>query len=243
MPKAITASLAGGLLPFRIINADIFRNPLADPYILGISSGAVRRCFCDVILPVFGLERYLPVSGLWGSQSISVAAIIGAFLVLLLILLISAKIQSNITILILGIMVSYISSAIVTILLQFSDESAMHSYSFWTFGSFSGVTWSQLPFMVSFLLLGYIFSICLVKPLNALLLGEQYAESMGMNYNRIRYGIIITTALMAGVVTAFCGPIGFLGIAIPHFCRAIFVTADHRILVPGCILVGDHCFV
>jgi iron complex transport system permease protein len=240
MPKAITALFAGGALALSgLLMQTFFRNPLADPYILGISSGAsLGVAFVMLSAGIFGAGTIFASVGFIGDLSISMAAIVGAFLVLLLILLISGKIQSNITILILGIMVSYISSAIVTILLQFSDESAMHSYSFWTFGSFSGVTWSQLPFMVFLLLIGFILSICLVKPLNALLLGEQYAESMGMNYNGIRYGIIITTALMAGVVTAFCGPIGFLGIAIPHFCRAIFVTADHRILVPGCILVG-----
>ncbi|PWR75717.1 FecCD family ABC transporter permease [Methanospirillum stamsii] len=240
MPKAITAVFAGGALALSgLLMQTFFRNPLADPYILGISSGAsLGVAFVMLSAGICGIGAIFSTIGFIGDLSISVAAIVGAFAVLLLILLISAKIQSNITILILGIMVSYISGAIVTILLQFSDESAMHSYSFWTFGSFSGVTWGQLPFMVILLLAGYLLSICLVKPLNALLLGEQYAESMGMNYSRIRVTIIVTTALMAGVVTAFCGPIGFLGIAIPHFCRALFVTADHRILVPGCILVG-----
>jgi iron complex transport system permease protein len=176
--------------------------------------------------------------GLLGDVSISVSAILGAFTVLLLILLISSRIQSNITILILGIMVSYFCGAIVTILLQFADEASLHSYTVWTFGSISGVTWGQLPVLVLLLITGFILSLCMVKSLNALLLGEQYAESMGMNYHRTRILIITTTALMAGVVTAFCGPIGFLGIAVPHFCRAIFVTADHRILVPGCIIVG-----
>lgn len=240
VPKAITAVFVGGALALSgLLMQTYFRNPLADPYILGISSGAsLGVAIVMMSAGICGAGAIFASIGLLGDMSISVAAIFGAFAVLLLILVISAKIQSNITILILGIMVSYISGALVTVLLQFTDETSMHTYSLWTFGSFSGVTWSQLPILVFLLLIGFILTFCLVKPLNALLLGEQYAESMGMNYNRIRIVIITTTALLAGVVTAFCGPIGFLGIAIPHFCRAFFVTADHRILVPGCILVG-----
>lgn len=240
VPKAVTAIFAGGALALSgLLMQTYFRNPLADPYILGISSGAsLGVALVMMSAGVCGIGTIFASVGLLGDMSISVAAILGAFFVLLLILLISSKIQSNITILILGIMVSYISGALVTILLQFTDETSMHTYSLWTFGSFSGVTWGQIPFLVILLTAGFILSFCLVKPLNALLLGEQYAESMGMNYRRIQIIIIVTTALMAGAVTAFCGPIGFLGIAVPHFCRAVFVTADHRILVPGCILVG-----
>lgn len=240
VPKAITALLAGGALALSgLMMQTFFRNPLADPYILGISSGAsLGVALVMMSAGLCGVGAVLASVGIIGSMSISVAAILGAFAVLLLILVISSKIQSNITILILGIMVSYISGAMVTILLQFTDEASMHTYSLWTFGSFSGVTWVQLPIMAALLIAGFVFTFCMEKPLNALLLGEQYAESMGMNYKRTRIMIITTTALLAGVVTAFCGPVGFLGIAIPHFCRAFFVTADHRILVPACILVG-----
>jgi iron complex transport system permease protein len=240
VPKAVTAVFAGAALALSgLLMQTFFRNPLADPYILGISSGAsLGVAIIMMSAGICGAGAIFASVGLIGDMSISVAAILGAFAVLLLILVISSKIQSNITILILGIMVSYISGALVTILLQFTDETSMHTYSLWTFGSFTGVTWSQLPIMVFLLAVGFILTFCLTKPLNALLLGEQYAESMGMNYNRIRIIIITTTALMAGVVTAFCGPIGFLGIAIPHFCRSFFVTADHRVLVPGCILAG-----
>ena len=239
MPKAITTLFAGGALALSgLLMQTYFRNPLADPYILGISSGAsLGVALVMMSAGVLGVGAIFS-SVFIGGISISMAAILGACAVLLLILLISAKIQSNTTILILGIMVSYISGAVVTILMQFSDESSLHTYTMWTMGSFSGVTWKQLPFLVILILAGFVLSFCLVKPLNALLLGEQYAESMGMNYNRIRKVIILTTALMAGAVTAFCGPIGFLGIATPHFCRALFVTADHRILVPGCIIIG-----
>jgi len=240
VPKAVTAVFAGAALALSgLLMQTFFRNPLADPYILGISSGAsLGVAIVMMSAGICGAAAIFASVGLIGDMSISVAAILGAFAVLLLILVISSKIQSNITILILGIMVSYISGALVTILLQFTDETSMHTYSLWTFGSFSGVTWSQLPIMVFLLAVGFILTFCLTKPLNALLLGEQYAESMGMNYRRIRILIITTTALMAGIVTAFCGPIGFLGIAIPHFCRSFFVTADHRVLVPGCILAG-----
>ncbi|WP_048150412.1 iron ABC transporter permease [Methanolacinia paynteri] len=240
LPKAITAVFAGGALALAgLLMQTFFRNPLADPYILGISSGAsLGVALVMLSAGACGVGAIFATIGFIGDLSISVAAIIGSFAVLALILIISSKIKSNITILILGIMVSYISSAIVTILLQFSDESSMHSYTAWTFGSFSGVTWGQVPIMVALLLVGFILSICTVKSLNALLLGEQYAESLGMNYKTTRILIITNTALMAGVVTAFCGPIGFLGIAVPHLCRAMFVSADHRILVPGCIIVG-----
>jgi len=241
LPKAITAVLVGGALALcGLLMQTFFRNPLADPYILGISSGASLGVAFVILAP--GLCATLGIAfsalGLLGDISISMAAILGAYLILLIILLISAKIRSSITILILGIMISYIGGALVTILLQFSSESSMHQFTFWTFGSYSGVTWSQIPIMSAFIILGFVLSLCLVKPLNALLLGEQYAESMGLNFKLVRTLIIFTTALMAGVVTAFCGPIGFLGIAIPHLCRALFVTADHRILVPGCIMVG-----
>lgn len=240
LPKAITALFAGGALALSgLLMQTFFRNPLADPYILGISSGAsLGVALVMMSAGICGAGSIFASIGLLGDMSISVAAIAGAFAVLLLILLISSRIESNITILILGIMVSYISGALVTILLQFTDETSMHTYSLWTFGSFSGVTWGQIPIMAALLTAGFLLSFFMVKSLNALLLGEQYAESMGMNYQRIRFAIIVTTALMAGVVTAFCGPIGFLGIAVPHFCRAFFVTADHRVLVPGCILVG-----
>lgn len=240
LPKAITAVFAGGALALAgLLMQTFFRNPLADPYILGISSGAsLGVALVMLSAGAVGLGAVFATFGFMGDLSISVAAITGSFAVLALILAISSKIRSNITILILGIMVSYISSAMVTILLQFSDESSMHSYTAWTFGSFSGVTWEQIPIMVSLLALGFIIAICMVKSLNALLLGEQYAESMGMNYSTTRKIIITNTALMAGAVTAFCGPIGFLGIAVPHLCRALFVTADHRILVPCCIIVG-----
>ena len=240
LPKAITAVFAGGALAVSgLLMQTFFRNPLADPYILGISSGAslgVALVMMSAGLTSAGM--IFASLAFFSNLSISLAAILGAFAVLLLILLISSKIKSNITILILGIMVSYISGAILTILLQFTDESSMHAYTIWTMGSFSGVTWDQIPVMVILLLAGFVLSLCLVKSLNALLLGEQYAESMGMNYKLIRVAIITITALMAGAVTAFCGPIGFLGIAVPHFCRALFITADHRILVPGCIIVG-----
>ncbi len=240
MPAAITAVIAGGALALSgLLMQTFFRNPLADSQLLGISSGASLGVALVMLAPTFfGVGSVLAGLGFIGSFSISVASIIGAYSVLILILMLSAKIRSNITILILGIMVSYITGAFVTILLQFSSESSMHTYSFWTFGSFSGVTWSQIPFLIVPLVAGFILSFGLVKPLNALLLGEEYAESMGMNYKRIRTLIILTTALLAGIVTAFCGPIGFLGLAVPHFCRSLFVTADHRILVPGCILVG-----
>lgn len=240
LPKAITAVFAGAALALSgLLMQTFFRNPLADPYILGISSGASVGVALVMLSSGFvGLGAVFAGLSLLGGVGISLAAMLGSLAVLFLILIISAKIQSNVTILVLGIMVSYISGAIVTILLQFSSESSMHAYSFWTFGSFSGITWSQLPLFAVLLTAGFVVSFFLVKPLNVLLLGEQYAVSMGMDYKKIKNVIMVNTAVMAGVVTAFCGPIGFLGIAVPHFCRSLFVTADHRILVPACVVVG-----
>lgn len=240
LPKAITAVFAGAALALSgLLMQTFFRNPLADPYILGISSGAsVGVALVMLSSGLAGIGAVLAGLGFLGDVGISFAAMLGSLAVLLLILVISAKIRSNVTILVLGIMVSYISGAFVTILLQFSDESSMHTYSFWTFGSFSGVTWGQLPLFAVLLTVGFVVSFLLAKPLNALLLGEQYAVSMGMDYNTVKNTIMVSTAVMAGVVTAFCGPIGFLGVAVPHFCRSLFVTADHRILVPTCVIVG-----
>ena len=168
-----------------------------------------------------GLGAIFAGLGLLADVSISVAAMLGSLAVLLLILFISAKIKSNITILVIGIMVSYISGAVVTILMQFANEASVNRYAFWTFGSFSSITWNQLPILVFFLAAGFGVSFLLAKSLNALLLGEQYAVSMGMNYKAVRTAILVSTALMTGVVTAFCGPIGFIGIAVPTFAGPV----------------------
>ncbi|ADN36983.1 transport system permease protein [Methanolacinia petrolearia DSM 11571] len=239
LPKTLTALLAGASLSVAgLLMQTLFRNPLAGPYILGISSGASLGV--AIVIMAGGISGSIVAStlGLFGNLGIAVAATAGSAVVMILLLFASRKIESNITILIIGMMFGYITSSIVSVLMQFSASETMQSYVYWSFGSFSGVTWSQLFILLIASIAGLVISFLLVKPLNALLLGDKYAVSMGIDYKKIRYIIIINTSLLAGIVTAFCGPIGFLGVAVPHLCRSLFVTGNHRTLVPACIIMG-----
>jgi iron complex transport system permease protein len=170
--------------------------------------------------------------------SLAVASIIGSALVLLLVMAVARRVQSTMTLLILGLMFGYATGALVSILLYFSIAERIQAYISWTFGSFGGVTWSQLQVFGPVVVAALLFSSLLVKPLNALLLGETYARSMGLNVRLARLGVIAASAALAGIVTAFCGPIGFLGIAVPHLCRSLFGTSDHRLLLPAVTLMG-----
>ena len=166
------------------------------------------------------------------------AAAIGSGLTLLLVLLVANHVRSSMTLLILGLMMGYFVSAAVSLLLYFAIPERIQSYISWTFGSFSGVTWSQMPILAGGIALGLAITLALTKSLNALLLGETYARSLGMNIGQTRIALVSATAILAGTATAFCGPIGFVGIAVPHLCRSLFNTSDHRVLVPGTILMG-----
>ena len=242
LPKAITAVLAGSALGVAGLQMQtLFRNPLADPFVLGISSGASLGV--ALVVMGFGVSHTMQVStflsglsGL-GHLGVAVSASLGAGIVLLLILLMSQRV-STMTLLILGLMIGYGVSAIVSVLIYFSIAEQVQAYIAWTFGSFGGTTWAELQVMIPVVLLGLVFAGVSAKTLNALLLGESYAQSLGTGLKQARYGIIVSSALLAGVVTAFCGPIGFLGIAVPHLCRNIFSTADHRRLIPASILTG-----
>jgi len=239
LPKALTAIFAGASLSVAgLLMQTLFRNPLAGPYILGISSGASLGV--AIVIMAGGISGSIITTslGFFGNLGIAVAATTGAAVVMIILLIASRKIESNITILILGMMFGYITSSVVTVLMQFSVAETMQSYVYWSFGSFSTVTWSEIPILLSATFIGIVISCILIKPLNALLLGDKYAVSMGINYTRTRYVIIINTALLAGIVTAFCGPIGFLGVAVPHLCRSLFVTGNHQTLVPACIIMG-----
>ncbi len=243
LPRAITATLAGAALAVSGVQMQtLFRNPLADPYVLGVSSGASL----GVALVVLGVgaassTALLSVAGWLNNVSITLAAVLGATTVLLLVLLVSRHIRSTITLLILGLMLGYLTSAIVSLLIAFSLSERMQAYIAWTFGSFGGVTWGQMPIFAPATLLGLGLALLHTKALNALLLGEAYASSMGLAVAPARRGIIVSAAVLAGTVTAFCGPIGFLGIAVPHFCRALLHTADHRVLLPATITLGASC--
>lgn len=239
LPKALTALLAGAALGVSGLQMQtLFRNPLADPYVLGVSSGASL----GVALVVLSLGTtgsiLLAGLGLTGDFGITLAAIIGSGLTLLLVVLVAARVQSVMTLLILGLMFGYGTGAVVSLLMYFSITERIQAYINWTFGSFAGITWRQMPIFVPVILIGLASAFALSKTLNAMLLGEHYARSLGLNVRRARLGIIISTALLAGTVTAFCGPIGFLGIAVPHICRGIFNTSDHRVLIPSTVMLG-----
>ena len=239
LPKAVTATLAGsGLAVAGLLMQTLFRNPLADPFILGISSGASLGV--ALVLLVVGTTgaTLLAGLGLLGDFSLVIASALGAAVVLGLVLLVARRVRSTTTLLILGVMLGYATSSLVSILVHFSIADRIQTYVNWTFGSFGGVTWSQMGLFAGSMLIGLALAFVSVKPLNALLLGEAYARSMGVNIRRVRLLLILSAAVMAGAVTAFCGPIGFLGVAVPHLCRALLGTSDHRVLVPASVLLG-----
>ena len=240
LPKAITAALAGAALAVSGLQMQtLFRNPLADPFVLGISSGASLGVALVVLLAgVAGGTSLLAGVSLVGDVSLAAASITGSALVLLLVMAVARRVQSTMTLLILGLMFGYATSALVSVLLYFSIAERIQAYISWTFGSFGGVTWSQLQIFGPVTAVALIAAHLLVKPLNALLLGETYARSMGLNVRLARLGVIGTSASLAGAVTAFCGPIGFLGVAVPHLCRSLFATSDHRLLLPAVTLLG-----
>lgn len=239
LPRSITASFAGMALGLAGLQMQaLFRNPLADPFVLGISSGASFGV--AIVVLAGGSAGALFASGLgWaGHLSLSVGAIIGAGIVLTTILILSNQVSSTVSILIIGLMTGFLVTSVVTIMLAFSDERQVNQFIIWGFGSFRGVTWSELRVMVPIIAVGVLFVWATTKQLNVLLLGESYAATMGVNVKLTRLLIVISASVLTGVVTAFTGPIGFLGIAVPHVARMLLSTSDHRILVPSVILIG-----
>ena len=238
LPKALTAMLAGAALAVSGLQMQtLFRNPLADPSILGINAGASLGVAL-VVLASGAATGFLSNAGLLGDLSLIVAAITGAGLVTGLVIVAARWLRHAMTLLILGLMLGYATGAVVGILIYFSVPEQIQAYITWTFGSFGGVTGRQLALLAPVISAGLLLAGLLIKPLNALLLGESYAASMGANIQRIRLGLIAGTSVLAGSVTAFCGPIAFLGVAIPHLCRALLRTSDHRLLVPATVLLG-----
>ena len=244
LPKALTAMLAGAALSVSGLQMQtLFRNPLAGPFVLGISSGAslgvaITVLLAGVAVGLGGSTTLLAGISLAGDTSLALSAVLGSGLVLLLVMAVARRVQSGMTLLILGLMFGYTTSALVSVLIYFSVVERIQAYISWTFGSFGGVTWRQLQVMAPAILLGLAGGHLLMKPLNALLLGETYALSLGLNVRRVRLGIIGSSAVLAGVVTAFCGPIGFLGIAVPHLCRSLLHSSDHRLLLPAVSFMG-----
>lgn len=238
LPKAVTAVLAGSALSVSGLQMQtMFRNPLAGPFVLGINSGASLGVAVVVLIVGSTGSTLLAGLGLLSDFGIVVAASLGAGLVLFLVLGVARRVETM-TLLILGLMFGYATSALVSVLLYFSIAERIQAYIAWTFGSFGGVTWSQMQVMAPAVLLGLIIAWLSAKPLNALLLGETYAYSLGLSVRRVRISILVSASLMAGAITAFCGPIGFVGVAVPHLCRSLFSTSNHRLLIPATILMG-----
>lgn len=238
LPKALTAILAGAALAVSGLQMQtLFRNPLADPYILGINAGASLGVAL-VVLATGAATGFLSNVGLLGDLSLIVSAIAGASLVTGLVIVAARWLRHAMTLLILGLMLGYATSAVVSILIYFSVPEQIQAYITWTFGSFGGVTGRQLMILAPVIGAGLLLAGLLTKPLNALLLGESYARSMGANVRRVRFWLIAGTSVLAGAVTAFCGPIAFLGVAIPHLCRSLLRTSDHRVLMPATMLMG-----
>ncbi|MGB4595857.1 MAG: iron ABC transporter permease [Anaerolineaceae bacterium] len=239
LTKSLTAVLVGAALSVSGLQMQtLFRNPLADPFILGINSGASLGVAL-VILSIGTTGAYLLAGlGAFGDLSLAIAASLGAGVVLAVILLVGRKIKNPTTLLILGLMFGYATSAVVSLLIYFSIPERIQAYTIWSYGSFAGVTWSQMRVMLPMVLVGLGIAAFLPKALNALLLGEDYARTMGLNIKRTRFWILVSASLLAGTVTAFCGPIGFLGVAIPHVSRNLLKTSDHKVLLPAVIVLG-----
>ncbi len=242
VPKAITALFAGFALSVSGLQMQtIFRNPLAGPFVLGISAGASL----GVAILVMGVSTYTVISqvGFIGNWLIVISAWLGSGLILSLILAISLRVKDIMTILILGIMFGSATSAIVSILQYFSNESMLKAFIVWTMGSLGGVSIEQLKVLIPSVIIGLVITFLSIKLLNAMLVGENYAKSMGLNVRLSRFLIFFSTSLLAGTITAFCGPIGFIGIAVPHIARIVFKTANHKILLPGSMLLGGIVLV
>jgi ABC-type Fe3+-siderophore transport system, permease component len=239
LPRVLTAALAGIALSASGLQMQtMFRNPLADPFILGINSGASLGVAIAILGSGFVGGLFLPALNLRGEFSLVLAASIGAGLVLALILLVGRWVQNPTTLLILGLMFGHATGAIVSILVYFSAPERIQAYSIWSFGSFSGVNWTQLNVMALVVLVGVGLMALLPKGLNALLLGEDYARTMGLNVGLLRFVVLLSASVLSGAVTAFCGPIGFIGVAVPHIARNLFKTSNHKILIPAIILIG-----
>lgn len=240
LPKACTAILVGcGLSVGGLQMQTLFRNPLADPSILGITAGASLGVASVMLaggsMATLFAIRELGVSGSW---LIIAAACLGAGVVMLLVLSLSRRLQDNVMMLIVGIMIGSITLALTSIWQYFSNPEQVKEYLLWTFGSLGGVNGVQLSLLAVMVAIGLVTALLSSKMLDALLLGENYARSMGLSAPRARLIIICSTSLLAGSITAFCGPIGFIGVAVPHLARFAFHTASHRILIPACCLIG-----
>ena len=237
LPQALTALCCGGALSASgLMLQTAFRNPLAGPGIFGINSGAALAV--AVVMLFLGGSMSIETVNLSGFTAILFAAFVGAMVVTFIILAFSARVRSNVSLLIIGIMIGYLASSVISLLNFFATDQGVKSYLIWGMGSFGGVLLGNIPFFFTVVLLGLLCSLMLVKPLNALTLGEQYAQSLGINVSRTRFVLLAVTGLLTAVTTAFCGPIAFIGLAVPHLARLLTGTEDHRLLLPATIFLG-----
>lgn len=240
LPKALTAIIVGcGLSVSGLQMQTLFRNPLAGPSVLGITAGASLGVAL-VMLSAGSITSLYTIKelGISGSWLIIVASSLGAALIMILIVSISSSLKDNVIVLIVGVMIGNITLSVISIWQYFSSPELIKDYLLWTFGSLGGVTGGQLLILAIVVFAGLLISFLSSKLLDALLLGDNYARSMGLTVKRARILIIGSTSILAGGITAFCGPIGFIGIAVPHLARALFNTSNHRILIPACCLIG-----
>ena len=237
LPKMLTAILAGASLSVAgLMMQTLFRNPLAGPYILGVSSGAsLGVALVTMVTTILPLAFSLSPHSL-----IATSAIIGSMLTMMLVMLFAKRIRSNVTLLIVGMMVGNIAGALVNMIQNFANPDSLKLFIVWTLGSLSGVSWDELPTLAFGIAMAAILVLMLIKPLNGLLLGEDYARGLGIHVERTRWMMVLASCLLAGSVTAFCGPIAFIGVAVPHIARGIFATSNHRLTVPASALIGAN---
>lgn len=246
LPQAVTAMLCGASLAVSgLLLQTTFRNPLAGPSILGITNGAsvgvaIVMLITGGTIALANSDSQLSIVNfqLVGSLAVVVGAFVGALAIILILLAVSSVISSSVMLLIVGIMVSQLASSLVMLLNIFANADNVHSYVMWGMGTFSDVTLQQLPFFTAVIVIGLVLSLLLIKPLNALLLGEGYAENLGVNVKGTRRFLLVVTGILTATATAYCGPVAFIGLAVPHITRFIVRTSDHRVLLPSTILCG-----
>lgn len=237
VPQAVTSLLAGaGLTLSGLMLQTAFRNPLAGPSVLGINSGASL----GVAIVVLFLGGSVSAAGFsWGGYvAVLTGAFAGSAAIMGLLLLFSVWLKNDLMLLITGIMIGYLASSVIMLLNYVSSAEGVHGYVMWGMGNFSGVSLDQLPVFAALALFGILLTVLLIKPLNLLQLGDNYARNLGLSINAVRNLLLVATGVLSSVVTAFCGPVSFIGLAVPHIAKMIYRTADHRVLVPGCILTG-----
>ena len=236
MPQSITAMLAGAALAAcGLMMQTLFRNPLADPSILGISTGANL----GVAIMVLSLNGSMIAGTVMGYTANILAAFVGALVVLFIILSLSAKIKNTAMLLIVGIMIGFMASSIISVLNFYASKENIQIFVLWGLGDFSNVTWNEMPSFAIASIMGIVVALLQIKPLNALLLGENYASNLGVNVKRARYSILLGAGLLIAAITAFCGPISFIGLAVPHVARMLLGTSNHKTLLPATILLGS----